>query len=111
MTTLLGTFTLPLQGIVPASGRLDVNAGPGPNEQWEVTQISLNMPTIPSGCTAEIRHKGTLYAPAFSAKKAAIGGPPPLLLHGAETVTVRWDNATPGQIAFVHITYNKYSYI
>lgn len=98
------------QGIVNASGVLEIFFGPPPNQIWSVTQVSLEMSTAPAGCTAILKYQGSLHAPAFSARKSALGGDPPMVLKGGERGSVRWDAATSGDIGKILVIYDKSGY-
>lgn len=103
-------FNTPYQGVVDANGELEITFGPSNNELWDVKQISFEMPDAPSGSTAIIKYQGSLVAPAFSARKAAIAGDPPLFLKGGETASVRWENCTTGDVGEVLVIYTKQTY-
>lgn len=98
------------QVIVGADGRAVATFGPPPNQQWNVTQVSFEMLTAPAGSSATLRKNGALVAPAFSARKTAFGGDPPLLLRGGETAQVVWEDCTPNDIGNVFYIYDKMPY-
>lgn len=92
--------------VVPASGILTIRMGPRPNEVWEVTQISLEMSTAPTGCVAEIRDvMNALMSPSYSARRASASGS--LMLNPGEKITVQWTAATPGDRGRAVATYRK----
>lgn len=103
-------FNDPYQGTVNASGVLELFFGPPPNQIWSVTQVTLRMATAPAGCSAVVNYQNSLHAPAFSARRSAIGGDPPMVLKGGERASVRWDAATPGDIGQILVIYDKSSY-
>jgi len=79
---------------VKADGTLEIKVGPRTNQVWEVSQISLEMPTAPAGATAEIRDvMGALMSPSYSARRASASGTQ--YLNPGERLTIRWVNATP----------------
>jgi len=103
-------FNDPYQGTVAANGVLELFFGPPPNQIWNVTQVTLKMATAPAGCSAVVNYQNSLHAPAFSARRAAIGGPPPMILKGGERGSVRWEGATPGDIGSILVIYEKSGY-
>lgn len=103
-------FNLPMQGIVPVGGILELFFGPPPNQIWNVTQVTLNMEAAPAGSSAVLKYQGSLLAPAFSARRAAIGGDPPMILKGGEIGSVKWTGATVGIIGSILVVYNKSGY-
>lgn len=103
-------FNDPYQGAVNASGVLELFFGPPPNQIWNVTQVSLSMASAPAGCSAILKYQNVLHAPAFSARRAAIGGDPPMILKGGEQASVRWTGATPGDIGQILVIYEKRGY-
>lgn len=103
----LGIFKFSDQGTVTAAGTLTISFGPNHSQRWVVQQVSLKMPTAPPGSSAELQQFGRLVAPAFSAKKAALGGEPPVPLNGGETCEVVWSGCTPGDIGEVFVLYEK----
>lgn len=103
-------FNDPYQGTVPANGILNVFFGPPINQIWNVTQVTLEMETAPAGCTAKLMYQSSLHAPAFSARRAAIGGDPPMNLKGGERANIRWEGATPGDIGRILVIYTKMDY-
>lgn len=105
---LVGTFDDQKQGVVNATGDLTVSFMCPLDQQWSVTQVSFEMLTAPSGSTATLRKQNVLIAPAFSARKAAIGGDPPVPLRPGETISIVWDGCTSGDIGLVYILYDKY---
>lgn len=102
--------SLTLQGTVDASGGLTIQFGPSGAEKWSVKQVTLEMPTAPSGARAEIRRMTTLLAPAPSAKRASASGDPPIYLYGGEFLRVTWIACTPGDPGSVLVIYEKEFY-
>jgi hypothetical protein len=100
-------FNEPFQGIVDANGDLTIEFGPQYNNTWEVLQVTIEMPTAPQGATVEIRYMASLISPSPSARKASAGGDPPIFLQGGETMTVVWENCTPGDVGRVLAIYRK----
>lgn len=95
------------QATVDANGEAIISFGPNFQVQWNVSQVSLEMPTAPSGSSAVVRKNGALVAPAFSARKAAIGGDPPIFLRPGDRMTVEWEGCTPGDAGRAFVVYNK----
>jgi hypothetical protein len=77
---------------------------------WEVSQVSIEMLTAPSGATLDVRYMNSLVAPSQSARRAAASGDPPIFLNGGETMSVEWQNCTPGDPGKVLVVYRKSVY-
>lgn len=91
---------------VPASGTLVIEIGPPANQIWEVTQISLEMPTAPAGCVAELRDQmNALMSPSYSARRASASGSQ--ILNPNEKIRAQWTGATPGDSGRVTALYKK----
>jgi hypothetical protein len=97
-------------GQVAADGTLTIEFGPEYNAKWEVSQVSIEMPTAPAGATLVVRYMGSLVSPSPSARRASAGGDPPIFLHGGETMTVEWSDCTPGEPGKVLVVYRKSVY-
>jgi hypothetical protein len=108
--TFPNPIRLPLQGQVAADGTLTIRFGPEIQNTWEVSQVSVEMLTAPAGATVVIRAMGALVSPSPSARKASAGGDPPIFLHGGETMTVEWEDCTPGDVGSVLVVYRKAAY-
>ena len=93
-------------GAVTAAGTLAVTFGPGARTRhWTVSQVSVEMPTAPLGCACDLRKSGRLVTPLVATGDVA-GGDPPVVLQGADTLTVTWTGATPGDIGHVFVIYD-----
>lgn len=89
-----------------ADGTLLIRMGPRRDQVWEVTQVSLEMPSAPTGATAEIRDAmNGLMSPSYSARRATAAGS--LTLSPGETITVKWTAATPGTVGRAIAIYRK----
>jgi hypothetical protein len=93
-------------GTVAANGTLTIRVGPRRDQVWEISQISLEMPTAPAGATAEIRDvMGALMSPSYSARRASASGSQ--YLNPGETIAVTWQACTPGDVGRVWALYRK----
>jgi hypothetical protein len=107
---LPNSFKEPLAGQVDAGGSLIVKFGPQYNEMWDIQQVTLEMETAPNGAVANLRVMGSLVAPAPSPRRATASGQPPIFLYGGETMSVEWENCTPGDVGKVLVVYLKSLY-
>ena len=93
-------------GTVAADGTLEISVGPRRDQVWEISQVSLEMPTAPAGATAEIRDvMGALMSPSYSARRASASGTQ--FLNPGETITVSWQDCTPGDVGRVLAMFRK----
>lgn len=91
---------------VTADGTLVIAIGPPMNQIWEVTQITLEMPTAPTGASADIRDTmNGLMSPSYSPRRAAASGSQ--ILNPGEKIRVTWTAATPGDSGRVVALYRK----
>lgn len=69
-----------------------------PDIRWQITQISVELPTAPAGAVGELRHNGR-FITAFLPAGDAIGGDPPLPLRPGDQAVLLWTGCTPGDQA------------
>lgn len=103
-------INLPLQDTVDANGDLTIRFGPPYDQKWTVEQVSYKMPSAPSGATAEIRYMAAFVDQGFSARRGSAAGEPPVFLRGGETMSVVWENCTPGDVGEILVIYRKEVY-
>lgn len=97
----------PYSGAVLANGTLSIPVVPTSSATWEVTQVSTEMPTAPSGSLCIIRKNGIKVTDMISTGDVA-GGDPPVILRQSDKMTVEWTGCTPGHIGTVGVFYNQY---
>lgn len=102
---------LPLSGLVDAAGNLTISFGPPANQAWDVQQVTLNMPTAPSGAIANLFYQNSLHAPAPSARRSAAAGVPGMFLHGGELGSLRWEGCTPNDTGSILVIYVRGDYV
>jgi hypothetical protein len=73
-------------------------------ESWTVAQVSIEMPSAPSGATAELRKNDYLVTPMIAAGDVAAGEPYVLILP-SDILTLKWIGCTPGAIGKVLVFY------
>lgn len=105
----LGTFDERYQGVVGADGTCVVQFGPSLINTWVLSQVSTEMPDAPSGSTCQLRKMGAFVSFLIPQGDAA-GGDPPIPVRGGETVTVEWEDCTPGDIGRVYVIFEKATY-
>lgn len=94
-------------GVVDAAGNLTVKFGPNPAVNWNITQMSIEMPSAPTGAGASAYARGGLLFPFPTPRRAAAAGDPPVFLFGGERAEVRWSACTPGDVGTVFVLYDK----
>lgn len=97
----------PYSGTVLANGTLAIPVVPTSSATWEVTQVSTEMPTAPSGSLSIIRKNGLKVTDMISTGDVA-GGDPPIILRQSDKMTIEWTGCTPGDIGTVGVFYNQY---
>lgn len=106
----LGVFDDQKQGVVDASGDLRITFQCPLNQRWTVQQITGKMLTAPAGASLRIEKGNALIAPTFSARKAAVGNLPYIPVRGGESISVVWEDCTPGDIGLMFILYEAETY-
>lgn len=101
---------LTMSGVTDSAGVCTVEIRSAGQVAWEVSQITIDMPTAPSGCAASLRINDALVSPMIAAGDAA-GGDPPLSVYPGDTVTVEWIGATPGDQGRVLVIYRTARYL
>jgi hypothetical protein len=96
--------------IVDAAGNCTVTIKPRGSTTWSVSQLSIEMPSAPSGTVLTLRTNGHLIDSPFSARRASAGGDPPISLRPGDDLTVEWVGATPGQQGLVFYIYDEAGY-
>jgi hypothetical protein len=79
------------------------------NRPWLVSQVSVEMPSAPSGATCTMRKNGA-FVSAMIAPGDAAGGDPPLTIHPGDTLTVEWAGLAPGSQGAVFVVYQRLTY-
>lgn len=100
-------INLPLAGIVNAAGELTIPFGPPGNQAWEISQVSIEMPTAPVGSRVEVRYMNSFVDAPSSAKRASAGGDPPIYLQPGERMTVEWTGCTTGDPGNILVVYKR----
>lgn len=99
----------PLSAITNAAGVCTIRFTVPGQVAWEVSQITIEMPTAPAGCAAAIRVNGALVTPMIAFGDAA-GGDPPLPVYSGDVVEIIWTGATPGDQGRALLIYRTASY-
>ena len=90
---------------VAAGGTATITVQPYGGRPWNVTQVSVELPTAPVGATCSLRKNGYLVTPLIPTGDAAAGDPPVLLLP-EDLMTIEWAGCTPGTLAKALILYD-----
>jgi hypothetical protein len=98
----MGTRTYSV--VIGAGGTGTVSIKTGSREVWIISQVSIELPTAPSGSTADLRLNDRLVTVMIAAGDAATGDPPVTLLE-TDTLTVNWAGCTPNTVGKVLIFY------
>jgi hypothetical protein len=89
---------------IGAAGTGTVRIKTGTREAWIVSQVSIELPSAPSGSTCDLRLNGRLITLLVAPGDAATGDPPVTLLETDE-LTVNWAGCTVGTVGKVLIFY------
>jgi hypothetical protein len=92
-------------GTVTAAGIAHVDIRPPRIQAWSVLQVTVEMPTAPVGSTCVLRHNGDMITPFVPTGDVAAGEPPIQLL-SSDTMSVRWELVTPGEVGKVMVIYS-----
>lgn len=84
-----------LSAITNAAGICTITFTSTTQEPWEVSQITVEMPTAPVGAACFLRVNDALVSPLIATGDAAAGDPPLPVLPG-DRVEIQWTGATPG---------------
>src|SRR4030095_16326610 len=87
-------------GTVTAAGTLTIRIQPPGIIMWNVGQVSIDMPTAPSGSVCVVRLNGTSLTPMVSQRYVAAGDPA-ILLQPGHVLTLEWTGCTPGDLGKV----------
>jgi len=90
--------------IVNASGVATVTIRTQGRQVWTISQVSVEMPTAPSGSTCTLRKNGA-FVSLLVAQGDAAGGDPPLTLRPSDTMTITWTGCTAGDLGAVYTVY------
>lgn len=94
-----------LSALVAASGVGTATISPGRGNTWTVSQVSVEMASVPLGATCDLRKNNVLITPLAPSGDAA-GGDPPVKLLSTDRLTVTWRNCTPNVVGTVLFIYD-----
>jgi hypothetical protein len=97
----------PYSGTVDAGGNLTLRIRPKSSASWEVTQVTTEMPTAPSGSLCVLRKNGNKVTDMISTGDAA-SGDPSVVLRPSDELTIEWTQCTPGDTGRALVFYNQY---
>jgi hypothetical protein len=89
---------------IGAGGTGTVTIKTGSREVWIISQVSVELPSAPSGSTCEMRLNDRLVTLLIAAGDAATGDPPVTLLD-TDTLVINWAGCTAGTVGQVLIFY------
>ena len=98
----MGTRTYSVK--IGAGGTGTVSIKTGTREVWIVSQVTIELPSAPSGATADMRLNDRLVTLMIAPGDTAAGDPPVTLLE-TDTLTINWTGCTPNTIGQVMIFY------
>lgn len=98
----------PFSGVVTAAGILTLRIRPKSSVSWEVTQVTTEMPTAPSGSLCVLRKNGNKVTDMIATGDAA-GGDPSVVLRPSDELTIEWTQCTPGDTGKALVFYNQYN--
>jgi hypothetical protein len=88
-------------GVIPASGTLEIRFQPRSRQRWVAQQISITAPNVGSAAVGNV-YRDRQFVSFFIPTGDMVGDVPYLPLSTGQTLRVIWTNATPG--ATVHAT-------
>jgi len=92
---------------VAASGTAVVTIRvPSRTRKWVITQLSGEIDDAAAPLLARVDKNGYLVS-NFIARGDTLAGEPPVTLLSSDTLTVTWENCTPGKVAQVFIFYDE----
>lgn len=91
--------------VAPASGVVTVSVMTGSTQEWTVSQVSTKCTAAPVGALCNIAVNGDHISKMLPAGDVA-SGDPPVRLTGSDTMTVIWQNLTPGAVCQVTVLYS-----
>lgn len=91
-------------GKVDANGDATITIRTLAVRSWRVSQVTIEMPTAPSGATCSLRKNGYLVTLMIAAGDSAAGDPP-VIVRQEDSLTVEWENCTAGDIGKALIFY------
>lgn len=103
---MAGQFNEAYSAVVNSSGIAEVTIRPPRVQSWTVSQVSVEMTTAPIGSSCMIRKNGSMITPLVSTGDVASGEPYVQLL-ATDTLTVRWESVTPGDVGKVYMFYSE----
>lgn len=95
--------------IVAADGTATVKIRPTGNIHWNITQVSIEMFTAPSGSSCVMRLNDAFVTFLIATGDAA-GGDPSILLRVGDELTIEWEDCTAGDQGRVFYLYDEAGY-
>jgi hypothetical protein len=89
---------------IGAGGTGTITIKTGSREVWIVSQVSVELPSAPSGSTCDLRLNDRLITPLIAQGDVGAGDPPVTLLE-ADSLTVNWAGCTAGTVGKALIFY------
>jgi hypothetical protein len=96
--------TATLTGVVGAGGTATITIQTRSVRSRRVTQVTIELPTAPSGATCALRKNGYLVTPLIATGDTAAGDPP-VILRQEDNLTVEWTGCTPNTVGKTLIFY------
>jgi hypothetical protein len=89
---------------IGAAGTGTINVRTNAAVSWVVAQVSIELPSAPSGATADIRKNDYLVTPMIPSGDVAAGDPR-ILLRQTDTLSINWAGCTPNTIGKALVLY------
>lgn len=102
-------FDRDFSATVTAAGVATITVTPTKNVPWNITQVSAELPTAPSGATCYLRKNGS-FITLLIAQGDVADGNPPVFLRPGDRMTVEWANCTPGEVAKATVFFEAAEY-
>jgi hypothetical protein len=101
----MAQYTETYSATATAAGVAEVSIRPPRIQAWSMLQMSVEMPNAPVGSSCVLRQNGNMITPFVPTGDVAAGEPPIQVL-ASDTMTVRWESVTPGEVGKVMVIYS-----
>jgi hypothetical protein len=94
---------------VNVAGDATILIQPTKNLPWNITQVSVEMSSAPTGAVCTLRKNGS-FVTLLIAPGDVADGFPPVFLRPGDRLTIEWENCTPGDVGNALIFYEEAEY-
>lgn len=91
-------------GKVGADGTATISILTRSVRAWRISQVTIELPSAPSGATCSLRKNGYLVTLMIAAGDSAAGDPP-VIVRQEDTLTIEWIGCTPNDVGKALVFY------